>query len=95
MNKVELTSSLWLYAIHGGDPRIIHILEENKIVPPKSSFLLCLKESIKCHQNDIANYIYNNLMEESDWQNNIEQKFKENMDVYGIHYRNYEFFQLA
>lgn len=51
MNKVELSPSLWLYAIHGTDEEIIHILEDNN---KKSLYLL--KEAIKCHHN-INNYI--------------------------------------
>lgn len=30
-NGVELQSSLWMYAIHGNNPEIIHFLEENHI----------------------------------------------------------------
>ena len=33
LNGVELTSSLWLFAIHGRNPEIIHLLEEDKIQP--------------------------------------------------------------
>lgn len=32
-NKIELTPSLWLYAIHSNKMELIHILENNKIVP--------------------------------------------------------------
>ena len=60
MNKVELTPSLWIYAIHSDNAELIHLLEEFNC---KKSFsfasfsceeLLC--ESIKCHHNDIINY---------------------------------------
>lgn len=33
LSGVELTPSLWLYAIHGCNGEIIHILEENQIKP--------------------------------------------------------------
>lgn len=33
MKKVELKSSIWIYAINGGNPEIIHDLEESKILP--------------------------------------------------------------
>ena len=33
LNGVNLTSSLWIYAIHGDNPEMIHILEENNIEP--------------------------------------------------------------
>lgn len=64
LNNVELTPSLWLYAIHGGNADIIHVLEENQVKPPKENeknfFKKCLIESIKCHHNDFAKYIEEN-----------------------------------
>ena len=33
MNNVELSPSLWLYAIHGNNAELIHLLEENKVEP--------------------------------------------------------------
>lgn len=62
LSGVELTPSLWLYAIHGKNADIIHILEENRIEPEEKSYNECLKESIKCHHNDIANYIQNQYL---------------------------------
>ena len=65
LNNVELTPSLWLYAIHGGNADIIHVLEENQVKPPKENekkfFKKCLIESIKCHHNDFAKYIEENF----------------------------------
>ena len=51
----ELASSLWLYAIHGKTAEIIHILNENKIY-----------ESIRCHENDMANYFIITFLNEKD-----------------------------
>ncbi|KAK8892563.1 hypothetical protein M9Y10_029796 [Tritrichomonas musculus] len=34
LNKVELNPILWMYAIHGNNPEIIHILEEDKVKMP-------------------------------------------------------------
>ena len=34
-NKVPLTNSLWLYAIHSNNTEVIHFLEENEIKPEK------------------------------------------------------------
>ena len=62
-NGREFQPSLWIYAIHGQNPEIIHILEENHVNPPNNSYLSCFVESIKCHHNDIANYIKDVLME--------------------------------
>ena len=88
-NKVELSPSLWLYAIHGIDEELIHIIEdihlsyeevndkseneenknennesENDKVEEnnKKSIYPLLKEAIKCHHNDVANYIINNYI---------------------------------
>ena len=58
-NDVELTPQLWIYTIHSNNADLIHFLEENQVEPPKS-FSSCLVESIKCHHNQIANYILNN-----------------------------------
>ena len=63
MNNVQLSESLWLYAIHGKNAEIIHLLEENKVEPPGNNYIGCFKEAIKCHHNDIANYIQNNYLE--------------------------------
>ena len=62
LNKAELTPSLWLYAIHGKNAEIIHLIEENQIKPKDESYNDCLIESIKCHHNDIANYILDQLL---------------------------------
>lgn len=59
-NGVELDSHLWFPAIYGKNATIIHILEENQIFVTDDIFLLCLQESIKCHHNDIFDYIQNN-----------------------------------
>ena len=64
LNGAELTPSLWLYAIHGGNAEIIHLLEENHILPEDQSFHECLKYSIKNYQKDITNYLKNNVIEE-------------------------------
>ena len=71
INNVELTSSLWLYAIHGANPEIIHLLEEDNIIPEDKSYIECYKESIKCHHNEIANYIQNNYILENDEKNSF------------------------
>ena len=57
LNKVKLNQSLWIYAIHGKNAQIIHLLEENQLKPNENTLNKCLIESIKCHHNDIANYI--------------------------------------
>lgn len=73
-----LNSSLWPFVIHGGDVRMIHVLEEERVVPENNDYEPCLIEAIKCHHNNIANYIINLAM----LSNDDELSFK---------YRNYYF----
>ena len=91
LNNVELSPMLWLYAIHGSNEEIIHLVEDLHIMPKDKTFLKCLKESIKCHHNNIAEYIINNYIQESiciDMDKNI----KDNLYSYCFHYYNYKFF---
>ena len=85
-NQVELKSSLWLFAIHGKNPELIHLLEDNQIEPEDKDFNLCFEESIKCYSNDVALYIENTYLDNNSKQNLF------NVDLY-YKYRNYEFFQ--
>ena len=64
LNEVELTSSLWLYAIHSNNAELIHILEENHVMPDDETYKECFNEATKCHHNNIANYIKENLLTE-------------------------------
>ncbi|KAK8884540.1 hypothetical protein M9Y10_043654 [Tritrichomonas musculus] len=80
--KVKLTPSVWLYAIHANNQEMIHFLENNRVKPADRSYEECYEESIRCHHNYIANYIKNNL-------------FKKNRKILAkiIPYFNYAFFQ--
>ena len=60
LNKVELTESLWPFAVHGRCPELISLLEENKNEPEIVSYREVLMESIRCHHNEIKNYIEQN-----------------------------------
>lgn len=77
MNGIELTPSLWLFAIHGRDTNIIHLLIENHIEPTIliqrenssngketeiKSYKNCFLYSINFHHNDIAKYILTNFI---------------------------------
>ncbi|KAK8860607.1 hypothetical protein M9Y10_012272 [Tritrichomonas musculus] len=86
-NQVELTQSLWIYAIHGRNPEIIHFLEENKILPFDQTYQECLRESIKCHHNDFALYFKNNFIDTFD----DHPDYIQNELCYGFHYYNFEF----
>ncbi|KAK8860609.1 hypothetical protein M9Y10_012274 [Tritrichomonas musculus] len=59
LNKVELTSSLWFYAIHSNKAEMFHLIEESRVEP---LVLECFNMSIKCHHNEIAGYIEDNLI---------------------------------
>ncbi|KAK8883271.1 hypothetical protein M9Y10_045922 [Tritrichomonas musculus] len=64
LNNALLTPKLWYFVIHGKNGELIHLLEDNKI-KPKKSFKSLLEESIKCHHNDIANYLLDNYFRKS------------------------------
>ena len=83
LNNVKLSPSLWLYAIHGNNPEMIHLLENSQVEPDDKSFTECLKEAIKCHHNDIALYILNNYFQD-------EQKGSLLVNHYAIKYRNFD-----
>ena len=57
LNKFDLPSKLWVFAIHSNNSELIHLLEENRILPNKESYI----ESIKCHHLDITYYLRNKL----------------------------------
>ena len=49
---------------------MIHFLEENEIKPKDETYQEVYDESIKCHHNDIANYIQDNYFQsEKDYSN--------------------------
>ena len=88
-NDVELTSSLWIYAIHSNNPEMIQLLEDNHVEPPNNSYEECIKESIKCHHNDIVNYIENNLIDYKIDDIDLDEKYNENIYLYSFHYYNF------
>ena len=68
MNNVNITKSVWIYAIHSKNAELIHILEFNKnhLNENDAEFSDFLIESIKCHHNDIAEYIKDNLCNQNE-----------------------------
>lgn len=62
--KCTMDPKLWLYAIHGRNAEIIHILEEYQIKP--SNLKECLSFSIKCHHDELTNYILSNYVEKEE-----------------------------
>lgn len=100
-----INSNIWLYAIHGNDPEIILYLIENEIEPPSeknqtpdSIYRKCFNESIKCHHNNIKDYIEQNFKQkEVDKKPNFtsfkleyDPDFKQVIKI--IKYFNYSFF---
>ena len=71
--KVDLTPSLWKFAIHSQNSESIHLLEEKSITPDNDCFI----EALKCHHNDIAIYIENKLLlKEENLNNTFTQSLK-------------------
>ena len=62
-NKVEVKPSIWQYAIHSDNAKIINQLELNNIEPTNQNYEECFKESIKCHHYNISDYIQNNYLQ--------------------------------
>ena len=85
LNGNVLSPSLWLYAVHGDNPELIQYLVENKVKPNDESYKEVVKESIKCHHNEIVNYIYYNI---------LNDQIENNKDaaIQSIKYSNYDFF---
>ena len=86
LNNVKLESSLWNYSIHSLNSEMIHILEENDIKPDTN----CLFESIKCHHNDIAKYIEDNVLNDTKIEIN-KNNFHSNVASYIFNNYNYYF----
>ena len=103
MSEAELTPSLWLYAIHSKNAELIRLLESTKVPPPKfhmkekeeeeeksiNNYEECFIESIKCHHNDIADYIENNFID----QMKKDSQQKEEIISKCIKYHNYMHFE--
>ena len=92
LNKVDISPLLWIYSIHGRNADIIHLLEEYQIQPFDLTFNQILKESIKCHHNEIAHYIQNNKLTKKEGlsisikYSNFEFLSKEEIDEFGFYF---------
>ena len=82
-NKIPLTSDLWYYLVHSNNAELIHFLESELFEETKSNdqFNDVLIESIKCHHNEISNYIMDYLIKQTIM--NDRNKFNE-IFGYGI-----------
>ena len=75
-----------MYAVHSNNAEIIYKLEQNNILP--KNFESYLIESIKCHHNNIAEYIKTNLYSN---QKMSEQEINDYINGIGISYYNLHF----
>ena len=73
-NNVDLSTSLWLYAIHSKNAEMIYFLETNSIQPPENTYETCIIEAIKCHHYDIAIYIKDNLLNDQNCSNKLKKR---------------------
>ena len=65
---------------------MVNFLENGNAKHPKDNFEICLAEAIKCHHNNIARYIIDNLLSQNTYLQNdevLESIFR---------YYNYSFF---
>ena len=87
INKFELNDIPFSYFFY---PEIENLFgtqelkKLNKVDPPNNNYMMCLIESIKCHHNDIAEYVKNNLL--------LIDNEKENEDIC-LQFHNYLYFQ--
>ncbi|KAK8896635.1 hypothetical protein M9Y10_014547 [Tritrichomonas musculus] len=74
-------STIWPYAIHGGNINIIHFLVDHNIWPENGYFGVFI-EAIKCHSIKIADYIKNNFLYDEN---------KEEIIITCLKYHNYAY----
>lgn len=91
LSGAELDPDLWIYVVHSKSGELIHLLEEIGIDPPNKSYESCLEEAIKCHHNDIANYILANLLNKKVVNYDLRKNITQNPVNYGFLYHNYEY----
>lgn len=60
--NVELSPSLWIFAIRGQSNDIINILKKNKIQPKDKSYKECVIKSISCHHLEITNFLMSHFL---------------------------------
>ena len=65
-NGVELKPSLWNFAIHGNNLNLLNILKDKKVPPEYDFFWFSLKEAMKCHHIEVAEFIKQNFVQDYD-----------------------------
>ena len=85
LNNVEIPFNLLKFAIHSKNADLFHLIEYNT----KFNEISCYNESIKCHHNDMTEYIKNNFYNSIQ----IEKDFQSNNTVsFFLKYRNFSNF---
>ena len=65
-NKIELNSSLLLFAIHSQNLELIQNIEQQISKQNDNFYEECLIESIKCHHNKITDYFLNKFVKKNE-----------------------------
>lgn len=55
-NIPAVRSPTWIFGIHSPNTNMVKLLEFNKIPPEDLTYKECIRESIKCHHNEIINF---------------------------------------
>ncbi|KAK8889695.1 hypothetical protein M9Y10_034448 [Tritrichomonas musculus] len=63
LRNAKFSKQMWFYAIHGGNNDIIHDVEEKLKV--ECNYKAAFEYAIQCHQNYIADYIYQTYLNPS------------------------------
>ena len=94
LSGIELTSTLWDYSIHSNNAEMIRLLEQNGVEVDNETYEQLYIESIKCHHNEIANYIECNFINQinSNTTLNNEISFNEKVISTVFEHCNYSFF---
>ena len=74
-NKVYTNSLLILYAIHGGNQKIIQILQKNEDLLKEGIYEKVINESIKCHCNHLVKYFIESISLNKDKKINIVKNY--------------------
>lgn len=59
LNNIEVKDSIFMYAIHGNNYELIHVIEEIIKNEDNEKILIFFIEAVKCHHNEIARYFDN------------------------------------
>ncbi|KAK8846488.1 hypothetical protein M9Y10_020511 [Tritrichomonas musculus] len=59
--NVEISTSIWPFAVHGRNAEIIHFLEEKKVKTLSNTYQYLVIETIKCHHKELTDYFLSNF----------------------------------